>query len=159
MYGLSLKQLNREDCKLLKYKKPSFVETCEYSTIVNNIWNTEISDEVDIDKSIKKIINNVVIGQLERGINKAQSSCAFHTLEEARGYQTLNGGTLNTITRESEITTVEIHDKCPMMDVIEYDRIYDERQYTTNNEHISIKRIVGSKRIEWENGCITNDRL
>ena len=46
-----------------------------------------------------------------------------------------------------------------MMDVIEYDRIYDERQYTTNNEHISIQRIVGSKRIEWENGCITNDRL
>ena len=44
-------------------------------------------------KNITKIINNVVIGQLENGINKVQSNCICHTLEEAKGYQTLNGGT------------------------------------------------------------------
>ena len=88
-----LKQLNKEDFKIINYKKPSFVEDCDYSTIVNNLWNVEISDDVELDKSIKKIINNVVIGQLEKGINKVQSSHVFHTLEEARAYQTLNGGT------------------------------------------------------------------
>ena len=93
LYGLILKQLNKEDFKIINYKKPSFVEDCDYSTIVNNLWNVEISDDVELDKSIKKIINNVVIGQLEKGINKVQSSHVFHTLEEARAYQTLNGGT------------------------------------------------------------------
>ena len=42
-----------------------------------------------------------------------QSSHVFHTLEEARGYQTLNGGTLNIITKESEKSTVEIVNICP----------------------------------------------
>ena len=49
-----------------------------------------------------------MVGQLEKGISKAQSSCIFHTLEEARGYQTLNGGTIKTITKQDQITTVEI---------------------------------------------------
>jgi hypothetical protein len=54
-----------------------------------------------------------VIGQLEKGNNRVQSSHIFHTLEEARGYQTLNGGTLNSITRDNEITTAEIVDSYP----------------------------------------------
>ena len=54
LYGLILKQLNRDDFKLLNYKKPSFVEDCDYSTIVNTLWNTEISDEIDTDKNIKR---------------------------------------------------------------------------------------------------------
>ena len=98
--------MNRQDFIILNYKKPSFVEDCDYSKILNTLWNTAISDDVNTDKSSKKIINNVVIGQLEKGINKAQSSCIFHTLEEARGYQTVNGGTINIITRQDEITTV-----------------------------------------------------
>jgi hypothetical protein len=110
LYGLILKQLNNKDFKLLNYKKPSFVVDCDYSKIVNDLWNTEISDEVELDKSIKNNINNVVIGQLEKGNNRVQSSHIFHTLEEARGYQNLNGGTLNIITRDNEITTVEIVD-------------------------------------------------
>jgi hypothetical protein len=51
---LILKQLNNEDFKIINYKKPSFVEECDYSTIVNNLWNTEITDEVELDKSSKK---------------------------------------------------------------------------------------------------------
>jgi hypothetical protein len=54
-----------------------------------------------------------VIGQLEKGNNRVQSSRIFHTLEEARGYQNLNGGTLNIITRDNEITTAEIVDSYP----------------------------------------------
>ena len=120
------------------------MEDCEYSTIVNNLWTTEISDEVAIDKSIKKILNNVVIGQLEKGINKAQSSCIFHTLEEARGYQTLNGGTINIITKQDEITTVEIVDVCPEMTEPHWrtDKIHDELIH----DNLSIKIIFGQKK-------------
>ena len=104
------------------------MEDCEYSTIVNHLWNREISDEVDTDKSMKHIINDVVIGQLEKGINTVQSSCIFHTLEEARGYQTLNGGTMNIITKQDEISTVEIVESYPEMNEIHWStrRIHDE---------------------------------
>jgi hypothetical protein len=52
LYGLILKQLNNEDFNIINYKKPSGVEECDYSTIVNNLWNTEITDEIELDKSI-----------------------------------------------------------------------------------------------------------
>ena len=152
LYGLILKHLDREDFKLLYYKKPSVVEDCDYSKIVNNLWNTEISDEVHIDKSIKKIINNVVIGQLEKGINKVQSSCIFHTLEEARGYQTKNGGTINIITRQDEITTVEIVDKYPTNrdEDKTKNNIDDIKRYSERGCDITIKRIHGPNRINYE---------
>ena len=53
LYGLILKQLNRHDFRPLNYKKQYCVEDCDYSTIVNTLWNTEISDEVDTYKSIE----------------------------------------------------------------------------------------------------------
>ena len=157
LYGLILKQLDREDFKILYFKKPSFVEECDYSNIVDNLWNTEISDDVNIDKSIKKIINNVAIGLLEKGINKVQSSCIFHTLEEARGYQTVNGGTINIITRQDEMTTVEIVDVCPEMNEIccmsrmIYDKL-EETIYNSDNSNYKVymKRIFGPMRIKYE---------
>ena len=53
-YGSSLKHLNTTYFKLLRFKKPSFVVDWDYSPLVNNLWNTEISDQVELDKSIKK---------------------------------------------------------------------------------------------------------
>ena len=53
LYGSIFKQLNRDDFKLLNSKKPSFVVDCDYSTIVNELWNTELTDDVNIDKSLK----------------------------------------------------------------------------------------------------------
>ena len=112
---------------------------------------------INTDKSIKKIINNVVIGQLEKGINKVQSSCIFHTLEEARGYQTINGGTINIITKQEEISTVEIVDVCPepkneviKADMVGYGFRDDIFKYTDKGTLISVKRIYGPKRIKYE---------
>ena len=157
LYGLILKQLDREDFKILYYKKPSVVEDCDYSKIVNTLWNTEISDDVNIDKSIKKIINNVVIGQLEKGINKVQSSCIFHTLEEARGYQTKNGGTINIITRQDEITTVEIVDVCPRMNengAADLNELTHRLRNHIKDGLNEITRIYGPKRIKYEEDII-----
>ena len=52
LYGLWLKQVCRHAFELLNYKRPSFVEDCDYLTIANNLWNTEITDDVDTDNSI-----------------------------------------------------------------------------------------------------------
>ena len=98
-----------------------------------------------------------MIGQLENGMNKIQSSCIFHTLEEARGCQTLNGGTINIITRQDEVTTVEIVDVCPEMKELHWRtrRMRDElepRVYASNASHTEVcsKIIVGQKRLTYQ---------
>ena len=170
LYGLILKRLNYTDFKIQNFKKPSFVVDCDYSTLVNNLWNTEITDDVKIDKSIKQIINTVVIGQLEKGINRAQSSCISHTLEEARGYQTLNGRTLNLLTKQDELTTVEIVDVCPktgnnidIADMIGYvfrDDIFTYGDCSTGNLiNVSVRLIYGPKRIKYEKQQLVETQL
>ena len=96
-----------------------------------------------------------MIGQLQKRINKVQYSCIFHTLEEARGYQTLNGGTTNIITKQDEISIVEIIESHPEMNEIHWRtrRIYDEREdciYTNNkiDAKLYIKRRFGPQRIK-----------
>ena len=119
-----------------------------------NLWNTEITDEVELYKKKQKVINNVVIGQLDRGINKVQSSCVFHTLDEAKGYQHLNGGTLNIITQQEELTTIEIVESYPKgrrKEVVEMygygirDDITTYKEYDTGNE-VCNKIIYGLTR-------------
>jgi hypothetical protein len=155
LFGLVLKELDNKDFRILNYKNPSFVVDCQYSKSVNDLWNKQISDDVELDKSIKKIINNVVIGQLEKGSNRVQSSTVFHTLEEARGYQTLNGGTLNIITKASESTTVEIVESCFEINKVERldtytHRLRDKSENPIQNGMQYINRIYGPMRIKYE---------
>jgi hypothetical protein len=49
-------------------------------------------------------------------MNTVLSSCIFHTLEEARDYQGLNGVTLNIITNSAQIC--EIVDTCELQDSV-----------------------------------------
>ena len=114
LFGLFSKQLNNVEFKLINCKKPSFVVDCDYSTIVKNKYGILKSPTRLNQIRVYKIINNVVIGLLEKGIIKVQSSCIFHTLEEARGYQNFNG----VITMQSEVTSVEIVESCPKMNEI-----------------------------------------
>jgi hypothetical protein len=157
-----LKELDNKDFKILNYKKPSFVVDCQYSKIVNNLLNKQISNEVDLDKSIKHIINTVAIGQLEKGSNRVQSSSIFHTLEEARGYQTLNGGTLNIITKASESTTVDIVESCPEINKVEHLDTYTHRLRDKSENPIKhgmryINRIYGPMRITYDKYSITDE--
>lgn len=154
-FALLSKHLNNVEFKMIHCKKTYVVIDCDYSTIVDNLWNTQISDEVELDESIK---NNVVIGQLEQGITNVQSSCTFHTLAEACGYQHRNGGTLNIITRPSEITTVEIVESYPkgrskeLVEMYSYgirDDLTTYKSYDTGDE-VCIKRIYGPKKITGE---------
>ena len=50
-FGWFSTQLNHVDLKLISCKKQSCVVDCNYSTLVNNLWNTQITDEVELDKS------------------------------------------------------------------------------------------------------------
>ena len=92
-----------------------------------------------------------MVGQLEQGNTKVQSSYIFHTLEEAKDYQTLNGGTINIITKQSDNTTVEIVESYPKMNDNEdldsgTHRLRQESVYhiTDGLEHDKV--IIGPKR-------------
>ena len=73
VYGQFLKEFVN-DVKILYYKDPPFIRKVKYSDIVDNLYNTKISDNEHEDKYVKKIIANVNIGLLEKGVNKAEKS-------------------------------------------------------------------------------------
>ena len=56
-----------------------------------------ISEDIEIDKSVKKIIPNVNFGLLEKGGSTSQKSLAFKKLSEALAFQTEYGGKLNRL--------------------------------------------------------------
>jgi hypothetical protein len=87
----------KNDVEILYYKDPSFIKKVEYSEIVKTLFNTKISENNSEDQYLKKIISNVNIGLLEKGVNKAEKSTLFDTLEEARHYQTQYGGHISIL--------------------------------------------------------------
>ena len=56
IYGVFLKQLDnmtRERINILYFKQPSFIHKVEHKNIVNELWNTNISEDNEEDKCIK----------------------------------------------------------------------------------------------------------
>jgi hypothetical protein len=87
-------------------KKPSFTKKVDYKNIVECLWKTEISDDPDEDKILKKQIANTNFGMLEKSFNKASKSCIFSSCGVAKYYQAQYGGNINSIV-EYEHTTSE----------------------------------------------------
>ena len=92
-----------------------------------------------------------MIGQVEKGNSKVQSRYIFHTLDEAKGYQSLNGGTINIITKQSDNTTVEIVESCPKMNNNEdldsgTHRWHQESMYNIKDGLEYVKIICGPKK-------------
>jgi hypothetical protein len=102
VYGQFLKEFVN-DVKILYYKDPSFIRKVKYSDIVDNLYSTKISDNDKEDKYLKKIIANVNIGLLEKGVNKAEKSTMFDSLETARHYQAQYGGSIRSLRKSEEV--------------------------------------------------------
>ena len=72
-----------DEVEILYFKKPSSIYEVDYKSIVENLWKTNISNNLGEDIKVKKLISNVNIGLLEKGTNKCQKSLVFDTLSEA----------------------------------------------------------------------------
>ena len=103
-YGYFLKKLisNGVKVKIHYYKEPSTITDVNHSELIDELWATKISDDVDEDKQIKKKIANIVFGMLEKSTNTAQKSHIFNSLREACYYQRENGGRIYAIQEETE---------------------------------------------------------
>ena len=103
-YGYFLKKLisNGVKVKIHYYKEPSFINKIDYNKLIEELWATKISDDVDEDKQTKKKIANIIFGMLEKSTNTAQRSHIFNSLREACHYQRENGGRIYAIQEECD---------------------------------------------------------
>ena len=106
LYGCVLKQIIHDiDIEIIAYKVPYQTHKVDYKTIVDRLWQMLISDDVQEDKYIKKLIANVIIGLLEKGGATDQKSLIFKNLNEAMSYQTEYGGQLH------KLSDIEVDDE------------------------------------------------
>lgn len=96
IYGLFLEDLF-DKVEVLYYKQPSCVYDVGYKNCIKKLYDTKISKKLYEDTQVKKMIANVNIGMLEKGVNKCQRSLDFDKLSEAVYYQNLVGGKINKI--------------------------------------------------------------
>ena len=86
-------------------KQPSFVKQVNYAKLVEELWKTKVSDDKEVDSTVKKTVANTNFGMLEKGINKKQRSFIFSTYEECKYYQAQYGGEISVIRQYEEKTT------------------------------------------------------
>ena len=91
-YGKFLRKMDLTNIKIIYYKIPSYIHKVNYKSIVDELWETQLGDDEEDDKQIKKKIANINFGMLEKSNNTAQRSDIFNSLKEACYYQKEHGG-------------------------------------------------------------------
>ncbi len=111
IYGKFLRKMveNEVKLKIICYKQPCYIHKVDYSKVVNDLWDTYISDDVEEDKSLKKKVANINFGMLEKSKNTSQRTKIFNSLKEACYYQGQYGGKIIAIQRET--VTMECYDE------------------------------------------------
>ena len=92
IYGKFLRKMDLSIIKIIYYKIPSYIHKVNYKSIVDELWETQLGDDEDDDKQIKKKIANINFGMLAKSNNTAQRSDIFNSLKEACHYQKEHGG-------------------------------------------------------------------
>jgi hypothetical protein len=113
-YGMFLKNFK---CKIIFFKEPSFIKSIDTKTIIDTLYDTEISPNPEEDKTIKKLIANVNFGLLEKSTNKSQVSKLYETLSEARCSQEKYGGRIQLLSRGHEVRITKQNDLDAGLDI------------------------------------------
>ena len=92
IYGKFLTKMDLTNIKIIYYKIPSYIHKVNYKSIVDELWETQLGDDEEDDKQIKKKNANINFGMLEKSNNTAQRSDIFNSLREACHYQKEHGG-------------------------------------------------------------------
>ena len=101
IYGKFLRKMDLSNIKIIYYKIPSYIHKVNYKSIVDELWETQLGDNEDDDKQIKKKIANINFGMLEKSNNTAQRSVIFNSLKEACHYQRKHGGRIYALEEET----------------------------------------------------------
>lgn len=137
-YGYILKQINKELYKIINVKVASNIKSVDYKSIVDELWDTEICDEADLSKSLKKLILNVIIGMMSKGKSEVKKSHIFNNINECKYYQDIHGGVINSVAEDEMIYYREYiggesyNNKDEMVDYVFEDN-YNLEIYNTKN--------------------------
>ena len=100
IYGKFLRKMDLTNIKIIYYKIPSYIHKVNYKSIVDELWETQLGDDEEDDKQIKKKIANINFGMLEKSNNTSQRSDIFNSLKEACYYQRKQGGRIYALEEE-----------------------------------------------------------
>ena len=103
IYGKFLRKMDLTNIKIIYYKMPSYIHKVNYKSIVDELWETQLGDDEEDDKQIKKKIANINFGMLEKSNNTSQRSDIFNSLKEACYYQRKQGGRIYALEEETRI--------------------------------------------------------
>ncbi len=97
--GYKLNRLGKTAPKyiVLKYRKPNTLNKSNSNELVEQVWETRISDNEDNNKENKKFIVNKNLGLIEKKRNKRSVSWVFKNYDEAFYYQSKIGGDIHPI--------------------------------------------------------------
>ena len=79
------------------FKQPSFIKKVNYKELVEELYGFPISGNAQTDVYIKKLIANVNIGLLEKGMNRRAAGYLFKDLTECNHFQAQHGGVVHQI--------------------------------------------------------------
>ena len=94
------------------FKQPSFIKKVNYLKLVDELYAFPISGDAKADVYIKKLIANVNIGLLEKGLNRRTAGYLFKDLTECHHFQAQHGGVVHQIQKVEDKCIV--YDKSPL---------------------------------------------
>ena len=94
------------------FKQPSFIKKVNYKSLVEELYAFPISGDAQVDVYIKKLIANVNIGLLEKGMNRRSAGYLFKDLAECNYFQAQHGGVVHRIQKIEDHCVV--YDKSPL---------------------------------------------
>ena len=100
IYGKFLRKMDLSNINIIYYKQPSYIHKVNYKGIVDELWKTQLGCNENDDKQIKKKIDNINFGMLEKSNNTAQRSVVFNSLKEPCHYQRKYGGRIYALEEE-----------------------------------------------------------
>ena len=104
VYGKYLKACGRPQA----FKQPSFIKKVNYKALIDELYAFPINGDTQADVYIKKLIANVNIGLLEKGMNRRSAGYLFKDQAECNYFQAQHGGVVHRIQK--------IEDHCVVYD-------------------------------------------
>lgn len=105
--GYKLNRIDFKDYEIVAFKKPIKLESANSKDLIDELWNTKISDDQKEDTQSKKDIFNIISGLLEKKYNKKSVSKIFKSYDEAFYYQSKYGGEIYTMAEETDMIKAE----------------------------------------------------
>lgn len=107
-YGLKLKFAKSIEYTIISFKRPSNRVACDFTKLVNELYDTEIDADKETDNELKKKIVNVILGVVEKKSNKRSTSQVCTVYEDAMTYQLQCGGNIYPVVEIEEAKPVPV---------------------------------------------------